>query len=127
MQIKPTFHRVVVKPINDNELIEVELRQRGSNLIVPETTNDKAIQGIVKDKGPGRMLTNGGVAAIQLSVGDRVVFNRYAGTEIKVDGERFYVISEDDVICRLVRTKEEETPIIPNRPVQSIPASAGQF
>jgi len=112
MKIKPTFHRLVVKPISDTEILKVQLALRGSNLHLPnEISQDKVMQGIVIEVGGGRILSNGAMCAVHIPKGSRVVFNRFSGTEVSIDGERFFIVSEDDIICTLIpEEKDAEKP-----------------
>jgi chaperonin GroES len=108
MKIIPTSHHICVAP--SMSALEAEMKSRQSPLALPEMSKDKPTQGRIIEKGPGRILANGATCAIRLSVGQEVVFNRHAGTEMAFtekdakgkDVKREYIIiSEDDVIAIL--------------------------
>jgi chaperonin GroES len=90
MQVRPLYDRILVKRL------EEETRSRGG-LFLPETAKEKPSEGLVLAVGQGRVAENGEVKPLVVKVGDRVVFGRYAGTEIKVDGEDRLVLREDEI------------------------------
>ena len=90
MQIRPLYDRILVKRV------EEQTRSRGG-LFLPETAKEKPSEGIVLAVGQGRLADDGTVKALVVSEGDHIVFGRYAGTEIKVDGEQRLVLREDEV------------------------------
>jgi len=96
--LRPLADRVVIKPMAKEE------RTKGG-IILPDTASkEKPQQGTVVAVGPGRMLDNGKRVAIDLSVGDQVVFAKYAGTEFKTeDEEEFIIISEKDIMAVIER------------------------
>lgn len=102
MQIVPLYHRIVVKPQEGNDWVEVKQRFKdatGKELYIADS--EKPTQGTVVSIGGGRILNNGAIAALSVRVGDIVVYNRYAGTEVRMDGQNYLVISEDEVACVL--------------------------
>ena len=103
MKIMPTYHRIVVEPLEDS--LERELKERESPIILPETQKEKPTQGVVREIGGGRLLDNGATAAIRLKIGDIVVFNQYAGTEIRVPIEKEELITPDDPTAKIVMKK----------------------
>ncbi len=90
MQIRPLYDRILVKRV------EEETRSAGG-LFLPETAKEKPSEGIVLAVGQGRLADDGTVKALVVKEGDRIVFGRYAGTEIKVNGEARLVLREDEV------------------------------
>lgn len=91
MTVRPLFDRILVKR-NDEPT-----RTRGG-LFLPETAKEKPVEGTVLAVGSGRVADDGKVSALSVKVGDRVVFGKYSGTEIKVDGEDRLILREDDVL-----------------------------
>jgi chaperonin GroES len=77
--------------------LEEEEQQRGS-IIIPDTAKEKPQQATVLAVGSGRITEDGKVHALDVKAGDKVVFGKYSGTEVKVDGEELLIIREDDVL-----------------------------
>jgi len=90
MQIRPLYDRILVKRV------EEQSRSAGG-LYLPETAKEKPSEGIVLAVGQGRLGDDGVVKPLVVKEGDRIVFGRYAGTEIKVEGEPRLVLREDEV------------------------------
>jgi len=95
MNLKPLDDRIVVKA---NEAEEV----RASGLVIPDTAKEKPQQGEVLAVGPGRRSDAGELIPVDLAVGDVVLYSKYGGTEIAVDGEDLLVLSSRDVLAKLV-------------------------
>ena len=91
MNVRPLFDRVLVKR-ND------EPTQTKSGLFLPETAKEKPVEGTVLAVGSGRKGDDGKITPLQVQVGDRVVFGKYSGTEIKVEGEDRLIMREDDIL-----------------------------
>jgi len=91
MKIRPLKDRLVVKRL------EEETMTRGG-IIIPDTAKEKPISGLVLAVGSGKVLDDGTVRGIDLKAGDKVLFGKYAGTEIKIDGEEHLILREDDVL-----------------------------
>ena len=90
-----------VIPLNDKILVkrlEAEDKTAGG-ILLPDTAKEKPRQGKVLSLGDGKLLENGKRAAFQVKEGDRVLFSSYAGNEIKVDGEEYLIMSEDDILA----------------------------
>ena len=89
-----------VKPLNDRVLVkrmeEVQVTKGG--ILIPDTAKEKPIEGKVIAVGPGKMSEQGQRMALQLKEGDRVLFGKYAGTEIKLEGEDLLIMREDDIL-----------------------------
>lgn len=92
MNIRPLHDRLVVKRMEEE-------RKTPGGIVIPDTAAEKPIQGEVVAIGSGRVLDNGQVRALDVKVGDRVVFGKYAGTEVKIDGTEYLVLREDDVMA----------------------------
>lgn len=91
MNVRPLFDRILVKRN------EEPTRTKGG-LFLPETAKEKPVEGTVLAVGQGRLSDDGKVTPLSVAVGDRVVFGKYAGTEIKIDGEDRLILREDDVL-----------------------------
>ncbi|CAM3585660.1 co-chaperone GroES [Bordetella sputigena] len=90
MQIRPLHDRVIVKRIE-------ETRKTASGIVIPDSATEKPEQGEVIAVGSGKVLQDGTVRPMQLQVGDRVLFGKYSGQTVKVDGEELLVMREEDV------------------------------
>ncbi len=91
MQIKPLGDRVVVKALENEEKTK-------SGIVLPDTAKEKPQQGKVLAVGTGRVLDNGTRVALDVKVGDRILFSKYGGTEVKLDGEELLILSERDIL-----------------------------
>ena len=89
--LKPLGDRIVVKAV------EAETTSRGG-ILLPDTAKERPQTGMVLAVGPGKTLDNGTIAALEIKVGDKVVYSKYGGTEIKVDGEDVMILRQDDVL-----------------------------
>lgn len=92
MALRPLHDRVIVKRL-DNE------RTTASGIVIPESAAEKPDQGEVLAVGPGKKTEDGKVVPVDLKVGDKVLFGKYAGQSVKVDGEEVLVIREDEVLA----------------------------
>ena len=91
MKIRPLHDRVVVRRM-------AEERQSAGGIVIPDSATEKPIQGEVLAVGRGKILDNGEVRPLDGKVGDRVLFGKYAGTEVKVSGEEVVVMREEDIM-----------------------------
>lgn len=91
MNVRPLFDRLLVKRT------EEPTRSRGG-IFLPESTKEKPVEGIVLAAGSGRVRDDGSIVSLTVKEGDRVVFGKYVGTEIKVNGEDRLILKEDDVL-----------------------------
>jgi chaperonin GroES len=89
--LKPLGDRVVVKAI------EAESTSRGG-IVLPDTAKERPQTGEVLAVGPGKALDNGTIVAVEVKVGDKVVYSKYGGTEIKVGGEEVIILRQDDIL-----------------------------
>ena len=95
LKIRPLEDRVVIKEIEAEE-------KTAGGIVLPDTAKEKPQRGKVVAVGPGKMLDSGERAAIALKEGDEVIFGKYSGTEIKVDGEEIKILRESDVLAKIV-------------------------
>jgi len=91
MKIRPLHDRVIVKRVEEE-------RKTASGIVIPDSATEKPDQGEVKAVGPGKKDDNGKVIAMDLKVGDRVLFGKYSGQVVKVDGEELLVMREEDIM-----------------------------
>ena len=91
MKIKPLHDRILVKRIEEGEEV------RGG-IVIPETAKEKPQEGEVIAVGEGKVLDNGQIAALTVKVGDRVLFGKYSGSDVKLDGDEYMIMREDDVL-----------------------------
>ncbi|WP_432823667.1 co-chaperone GroES [Trichloromonas sp.] len=91
MNIRPLQDRIIVKRI------EEETKTAGG-LIIPDSAKEKPMMGMVIAAGNGKKTDDGKVLALDVKVGDKVLFGKYAGTEIKVDGQEYLMMREDDIL-----------------------------
>jgi len=91
MDIRPLYDRIIVKRV------ENATKSRGG-LFLPESASEKPCEGEILAVGQGRLTDDGDVKALAVKVGDRILFGRYAGNEIKIDGEERLVLREDEVL-----------------------------
>ncbi len=91
MQVRPLHDRVLVKRFNEEE------RSKGG-IIIPDTAKEKPIQGEIIAVGQGRVSEDGKLRPLDVKKGDRILFGKYAGTEIKIDGDEFLMMREEDIL-----------------------------
>ena len=91
MNVRPLHDRVVIRRLEEE-------RTTAGGIVIPDTATEKPIQGEVIAVGRGKILDNGEVRALDVKVGDRVLFGKYSGTEVKLDGKDFLVMREDDIM-----------------------------
>ena len=91
MKFKPLHDRILVKRLEDNE------KTKGG-IIIPDTAKEKPSEGEIMAVGPGSLNTNGKRNPIDVKVGDKVLFSKYSGDELKIDGQELIIIKEEDVI-----------------------------
>ena len=92
MKVKPLHDRVIVKRV------EEEATTKGG-IIIPDTAKEKPIEGKVVAVGGGKLLDNGQKQPLEVKAGDRVLFGKYAGTDIQIEGEEHLIMREDDIIA----------------------------
>jgi chaperonin GroES len=92
MNIKPLGERIVIKVLESEEKTK-------SGIVLPDTAKEKPQMGEILAVGSGKTLENGQKVPMEVKVGDRVLFAKYAGTEVKLDGEEYMVLKESDVLA----------------------------
>ena len=100
--LKPLGDRVVVKPKPKEETTR-------SGIVLPDTVSDKPQEGSVLSVGPGRLLDNGKRVELEVKSGDTVLYAKYAGTEIKLDGDEYLIMREDDILGVIERANENKS------------------
>ncbi|HKJ83994.1 MAG TPA: co-chaperone GroES [Mariprofundaceae bacterium] len=90
-KVRPLHDRVIVRRLESEE-------KSSGGIIIPETAKEKPIEGEVIAAGKGKILENGDVRPLDVKQGDRIIFSKYAGTEIKLDGDEFLMMREDDIL-----------------------------
>jgi chaperonin GroES len=91
MKVKPLYDRLIVKRLEEKE-------QRRGGIIIPDTAKEKPMEGKVIAVGSGKVNEEGKRMALEVKVGDRVLFGKYAGTEIKIDDKDHVILREDEVL-----------------------------
>jgi chaperonin GroES len=92
MKIRPLHDRVVIRRTEEE-------RTSPGGIVIPDTAAEKPIRGVVVAVGKGKILESGEIRALDLKKGDNVLFGKYTGTEVKVDGQELLVMREDDVMA----------------------------
>jgi len=95
MKIRPLDDRVVVKPMDAEETTP-------GGIVLPDTAQEKPLTGKIVAAGPGKLMDNGDRAGLSVKVGDQVMYGKYSGTEIKVDGDELKILRESDILGKLV-------------------------
>ena len=95
MKLRPLDDRVVVKPLDAEE-------KTAGGIVLPDTAKEKPQRGKVTSVGPGKLLDDGARAAIAVSVGDEVLFGKYSGNEVKVDGVEYKILRESDILAKVI-------------------------
>ncbi len=91
MRIRPLHDRVVVKRIEEKETVQ-------GGIIIPDTAKEKPQEGEVVAVGQGKRLEDGKLIPLDVKTGDRILFGKYSGSEIKLEGEEFLIIREDEIL-----------------------------
>ncbi len=92
MKLRPLHDRVIVKRMEEE-------RMSSGGIVIPDSATEKPIRGEVLAVGNGKILENGDKRPLDISVGDAVLFGKYSGTEVKVDGEELLVMREEDIMA----------------------------
>jgi chaperonin GroES len=92
-KLKPLYDKIVVRRFEEQE------QKTPSGIIIPDTAKEKPQMGEVIAVGEGKLLNNGEIKPLKVKEGDVVLFNKYAGTEVELDGEKYLVMSEDEVLA----------------------------
>ena len=97
MKLRPLHDRVIVKRVEEEKL-------SAGGIVIPDNAAEKPIRGEVLAVGNGKQLESGDLRALDVSVGDKVLFGKYSGTEVRIDGEDLLIMSESDILG-VVETK----------------------
>ncbi|MFP5507158.1 MAG: co-chaperone GroES [Gammaproteobacteria bacterium] len=92
MNIRPLHDRVIIKRMEEE-------RKSPGGIVIPDAAAEKPVRGEVMAAGKGKILENGTVRALDVKVGDKVLFGKYSGTEVKVNGEDLLVMREEDIMA----------------------------
>jgi chaperonin GroES len=92
MKLRPLHDRVIVKRVEEE-------RMSAGGIVIPDSATEKPIRGEVLAAGNGKILENGEKRALDVKVGDKVLFGKYSGTEVKVEGEELLVMREEDIMA----------------------------
>ena len=95
MFIEPLYDRILVKRIEEEE------DKTSGGIIVPDLAKEKPQEAEVVTVGKGKMLENGEIQELSVDVGDRIILGKYAGTEIKYEGQEYLIMREDDVLAKI--------------------------
>ena len=91
MKIRPLHDRVIVRRLEEE-------KTSPGGIVIPDSATEKPVQGEVIATGNGKLLDNGEIRGLDVKQGDRILFGKYSGTEVKVDGEELLVMREDDIM-----------------------------
>ena len=94
MKVRPLHDRLVIRRIEEKETVK-------GGIIIPDTAKEKPQEGEVLAAGNGKVLENGTKVALDVKVGDKILFGKYSGTDIKIDGEDVLILREDEVLAVL--------------------------
>jgi chaperonin GroES len=111
MNIRPLQDRVILKRVKEEE------KTKGG-IIIPDTAKEKPIEGEVVAVGNGKVLEDGTVRKLDVKVGDRVLFGKYSGTEVKLEGEERLIVREDDILAVLDKLARSLRPAPPTFKIQ---------
>ncbi|MCW5982570.1 MAG: co-chaperone GroES [Bryobacteraceae bacterium] len=96
MQLRPLYDRLVIKRIEEKETVK-------GGIIIPDSAKEKPQEGEVVAAGKGKRLEDGKLVPLDVQVGDRILFGKYSGNDIKLDGEEYLILREDEVLGVLVK------------------------
>ena len=98
MKVRPLHDRVLLKRVEEKEMVK-------GGIIIPDTAKEKPMEGEVIAVGPGKIQEDGKRSAMDVNAGDRVLFGKYAGTEIKIDDEDYVIMREEEILAVLSKGK----------------------
>jgi chaperonin GroES len=96
VKLRPLDDRVVIEPLEAEE-------KTAGGIVLPDTAKEKPQRGRVVSVGPGRVLDDGSRAAISVAKGDEVLFGKYSGNEVKIDGVEYKIMRENDILAKIVK------------------------
>ena len=91
MKVRPLHDRVLIKRVEEQETVK-------GGIIIPDTAKEKSQEGEVIAVGTGKMIENGSIVPLEVKEGDRILFGKYSGTEIKVEDQDYLILREDEII-----------------------------
>ncbi len=91
MELRPLHDRILVKRLEEQE-------QRQGGIIIPDTAKEKPQQAEVAAVGNGKLLDSGERVPVELKVGDRILFGKYSGSDVKIDGQEYLILREDEIL-----------------------------
>ncbi len=94
MKVRPLHDRVIVRRLDEE-------RKTAGGIVIPDSAAEKPVRGEIIAVGKGKILENGDVRPLDVKVGDKVLYGKYSGTEVKVDGQELLVMREDDIMAVL--------------------------
>ena len=92
MNVRPLHDRVIIKRVEETETVK-------GGIIIPDTAKEKPMEGEVIAAGPGKILDDGKRAALDVKAGDRILFGKYSGTEIKIEDQDYIIMREDEILA----------------------------
>ncbi len=92
MKVRPLYDRLLVRRIEEKETVK-------SGIIIPDTAKEKPQEGKVIAVGNGKILENGTKVPLDVKAGDKILFGKYSGTDIKIDGKEYLILREDEVLA----------------------------
>jgi len=92
MKVRPLHDRVIVKRLEEKEVIK-------GGIIIPDSAKEKPMEGEVIAAGPGKIMDDGKRAAMDVKAGDRILFGKYSGTEIKIEDQEYVIMREDEILA----------------------------
>jgi chaperonin GroES len=101
MKVRPLHDRILLKRIEEKESIK-------GGILIPDTAKEKPQEGVVVAVGKGKTLENGTKITLEVKEGDRVLFGKYSATDIKVDGEEYLIVREDDILGILTESAKSK-------------------
>ena len=96
MQVKPLADRVLVRPIEETEV-------KKGGIIIPDTAKEKPMEGEIVETGPGKITEEGSKIALEVKKGDRVLYGKYSGTEVAIEGSEYLIMRESDIFAIINR------------------------
>jgi chaperonin GroES len=96
MKLRPLDDRVVIEPLKSEE-------RTPGGIVLPDTAQEKPQRGKVVAVGPGKLLDDGSRAAMNVAVGDEVIFSKYAGSDVKINGNEYKIMRESDILAKVIK------------------------
>lgn len=97
MQVQPLADRVLVKPVDEQE-------EKKGGIIIPDTAKEKPMEGEIIETGPGKIADDGKKIILEVKKGDRVLYGKYSGTEVAIEGDEYLIMRESDIFAIINRS-----------------------